>query len=621
MRSDRASAGPDRNRTLTLSHLLITHWRALLLGLIAVGAETAAGLLDPWPLKIVLDSVLRARALPTWLAHTIALTLGTGATAVLAFAVLAVLAVALIGAVGSYVEKRTITTIGQRVTHDLRRTFFWQMQRLSMSYHDNRRTGDVIGLLTTDIDAVQSAVTSGVLDALYSALTLIGMIAIMLYLDWRFTLVALSVLPVLLVVVYTYTRRIKRASRDVRQQESELVSIVQDVLTGLRIVKAFAREEYEQRRFDDRSRDVVDVTLRARDLKARLAPEVDILVASGTALVLWFGARQAIAGALTPGLLVVFLLYLGKMYKPIRELSKMTDTYSRAIVGWDRLVDFLALALEVRDAPGAPPAPRFRGAVELEHVTFGYAPDRPALHDLSLRIEPGQIAALVGPTGSGKTTVANLIPRLYDPQSGRVLIDDLDVRTLQRRTIREQISVVLQDTLLFRGSIRDNIAFAKPPATRAEIMRAARLANADEFIDRLPGGYDTMIGERGVTLSAGQRQRIAIARAVLRDAPILILDEPSTALDAASEALVLSAIERLVRGKTTIVIAHRLSTIQNADVIFVLENGRVTAHGTHAELLAGGGLYARYYELQSHLESEAELEHVSGSSMQWTRDA
>lgn len=605
MRLHHATQPGDERRAVTLSHLLITHWKALLLGLFAVGAETAADLLDPWPLKIVLDSVLRAGKLPTWLAQLVDVTFGTRAMAVLEFAALAVVVIALVGAIGGYVEKRAVTTMGQRVAHDLRRRFFWQMQRLSMSFHDNRRTGDVISTLTTDIDAVQSAVTAGVLDTLYYVLTLLGMVAIMMYLDWRFTLIALSVLPLLLVVVYTYTRRIKQASRAVRGEEAELVSIVQEVLSSIRIVKAFAREEHQQQRFDAESQRTFDLTLRARDVKAKLSPAVDMIVAVGTALVLWFGARQAMAGTLTPGLLVVFLLYLGKMYKPIRELSKMTDTYSRAIVGWDRIVDFFALELSVRDMPGASPAPRFRGAIELEHVTFAYSPDRPALDDLSLRIEPGQIAALVGPTGSGKTTVVSLIPRLYDPQSGRVLIDGLDVRTLQRRSVREQISVVLQDSLLFRGSIRDNIAFAKPDATRAEIVRAAQLANADEFIDRLPNGYETVIGERGVTLSAGQRQRIAIARAVLRDAPILILDEPSTALDAASEELVLSAIERLVRGKTTIVIAHRLSTVQNADVIFVLENGRVTARGTHIQLLAAGGLYARYYELQTRADREA----------------
>ena len=607
MHTERANRACDESSTLTLSRLLIVHWKALLLGLIAVGAETAADLLEPWPLKVVLDSVLRARQLPAWLAEFTHTTFGARATAVLKLAVVGVMAIAILGAVGGYMEKRTVTAIGQSVAHALRKAFFWQMQRLSMSYHDNRRTGDVISTLSTDIDAVQSAVTAGVLDALYYALTLIGMITVMLYLDWRFTLIALTVLPLLLLVVYTYTRRIKEASRAVRRQEAELVSIVQEVLSSIRIVKAFAREEHEQRRFDAESQDIVDLTLRARDVKAKLSPAVDVIVAGGTALVLWFGARRALAGALTPGLLVVFLLYLGKMYKPIRELSKMTDTYSRAIVGWDRVVEFLALDLVVRDAPGAPPAPRFRGAVELEHVTFAYSPNRPALHDLNLRIEPGQVAALIGPTGSGKTTVVSLIPRLYDPQAGRVLIDGLDVRALQRRTVREQISVVLQDTLLFRGSIRDNIAFARPDATRGAIVRAATLANADEFIERLPDGYDTVIGERGVTLSAGQRQRIAIARAVLRDAPILILDEPSTALDAASEELVLSAIQRLVRGRTTIIVAHRLSTIQNADVIFVLENGTVTARGTHAELMAAGGLYARYYELQSRAERETAL--------------
>jgi subfamily B ATP-binding cassette protein MsbA len=592
------ASASESARGLTLRVLLAPYWKALALGLAAVAAETGAGLLEPWPLKIVLDSVLHAKKVPGWLAHTIASTLGTNSLAVLHFAALAIILIAVTGAVGTYVEKQTIAAIGLRVMHELRRMLFWHVQRLSMAYHDNKRTGDVISTITTDIDAVQSAITAGVLDTLYYALTLLGMMAIMLYLDWRFTLIALSVLPALFVVVYTFTGRIKQAARDVRKAEAEVVSTLLEVLSSIRIVKAFGREEYEQRRFESESQESVDLALHARTVKAKLTPYVEMIVACGTAIVLWFGSRQALAGALTPGLLIVFLLYLGKMYKPIRELSKMSDTYSRAIVAWERIRDSLAIDIEVRDAPGARPAPAFKGAIELDHVTFAYADGRTALRNLSLAIEPGQRAAVVGPTGSGKTTLISLIPRFYDPQSGQVKIDGVDVRTLQRKTLRRQISLVLQDTLLFRGTVSQNIAYAKPEATSSEIEHAARVANAEEFIRELPLGYATLIGERGVTLSAGQRQRIAIARAVLRDTPILILDEPSTALDAASEKLVLEALERLREGKTTITIAHRLTAIQNADVIFVLKDGAVLQHGTHAELIAAGGLYAGYYELQ-----------------------
>ena len=590
----------------TLLDLLRPHWKVLLFGLAAVAAETVAGLLEPWPLKVVLDSVLRAKKIPGWLSSVVTSTLGDNPLGILQFAAFAVVLIAVVGALGTYVEKQAITAVGQRVMHELRRTFYWHVQRLSMSYHDNKRTGEVISTVTTDIDAIQSAITSGVLDGLYYALTLVGMTAIMFYLDWRFTLIALSVLPALFIVVYTFTRRIKKASREVRKKEAEMVSTLQEVLSSIRVVKAFGREDYEQRKFETESQESVALTLRARDIKAKLAPSVEIIVACGTALVLWFGSRQAMEGALTPGVLIVFFLYLGKMYKPIRELSKMSDTYSKAIVGWDRIKDFLAIDLQVSDLTGARPAPELKGSIEFDHVTFSYGQGRPALKDVSLQIKPGQVAALVGPTGSGKTTLISLIPRFYDPESGQIKLDGVNIREYQRKTVRQQISFVLQETLLFRGPVWQNIAYAKPEASRAEIERAAELANADEFIRRLPQGYETMIGERGVTLSGGQRQRIAIARAIIRDTPILILDEPSTGLDAASEKLVMEGLGNLIQGKTTIMVAHRLSTVRNADVIFVLESGGIIESGTHEDLLGAGGLYARFYELQTRKEHEEE---------------
>ena len=591
-------------KSFSVFHLLQPHWKGLFLGLLAVAAETMAGLLEPWPLKVVLDSVLHTKKSPDWLSRFIGATFGLDNLAILRFTALAVILIAAIGAIGTYVEKQTITAVGQRVMHELRRTFYWHIQRLSMAYHDNKRTGDIISTVTNDIDSIQSAVSSGVLDALYYSLTLIGMIAIMFYLNWRFTLVALSVIPALFLVVYTFTKRIKKASRALRKKEAEMVSTLQEVLSSIRIVKAFGREEYEQKRFEEESIESVDLALQARNIKAKLAPGVEIIVACGTALVLWFGARQVLSGALTPGVLVVFFLYLGKMYKPMRELSKMSDTYSKAMIGWERIKDFLSIDLQVRDLPGAQTAPNFQGAIELEHVSFGYLPGRLVLKDLSLQVKPGQVAALVGATGSGKSTLISLIPRFYDPQSGAVKIDGVDVRKYKRKTVRQQISLVLQDTLLFRASIAQNIAYGKPEATHSEIVEAARLANADEFIDRLPEGYDTMIGERGVTLSGGQRQRIAIARAIIRNSPILILDEPSTGLDAASEKLVLEGLERLMENRTTIMVAHRLATIQKADVIFVLRDGAIIERGRHEELLAANGLYAQFYHLQSKKEDE-----------------
>jgi ATP-binding cassette, subfamily B, bacterial len=405
--------------------------------------------------------------------------------------------------------------------------------------------------------------------------------------------------------VYSLTRRIKSATRDLRKKESEIVSVVEESLSSIRVVKAFAREDYEEKRLDRESRASMEMALRARSVKARLAPVVEVIVAAGTAIVLWYGARLALAGELTAGDLVIFLLYLGKLYKPMRDLSKMADVVSKAMIGAERIKEVIQTERDARDLPGARPAPAFKGGVTFDQVTFGYDDDRPVLKDVSLTIKPGQFVALVGPTGGGKSTLAGLIPRFYDPQSGQVKIDGTDVRSFTVKSLRQQISFVLQETLLFHAPVWQNIAYGKPEATREEIIRAAKLANADEFIERMPQGYDTVIGERGATLSGGQRQRIAIARAIIRDSPILILDEPSSGLDAASEELVFEALGRLTRDKTAIVIAHRLTTVRKADAIFVLQDGVVVESGAHNELLARGGLYAHLYEIQFKDKAEA----------------
>ena len=599
MEADKMSARPNRRTyRATIAGLLSGHWGALLLGLAAVGIETAAALLEPWPIKVVLDTVLHAKALPRPLVQALGPTVASNGMVILEVAAGAVVLIAIVAAAASYAEKQCVTTLGQRVTHELRGRIYTHAQRLSMSYHDRKRTGDIISTVTADVDAIQSAISSSLLDTLYYAMLLVGMSSLMLYLDWRFTLIALSILPALAIVVFTLTRRIKRASRDVRRREADLMSTMNEVLSSIRLVKAFGREDHERHRFESESEKIVASTLRARDVKSKLAPAVELIVALGSALVLFVGARHVLEGALSAGALVVFLLYLNKMYKPIRELSKLTDTYSRAVVAMDRINRFFAIELDVPDLPGARRAPRFRGAITLDHVTFGYSPDRPTLVDVDLTIPAGAVAAIVGPTGAGKSTLINLIARFYDPQSGRVLIDGEDVRSFYQESLRERISFVLQDTLLFRGAVWQNIAYGKPEATRREIIRAAELANADAFIRELPDGYKTMVGERGVTLSGGQQRRIAIARAIIRDAPILILDEPLTGLDAASESLVLDALRQLMRGKTTVTIAHNLATVQHADVIFVIDHGRVCERGTHASLLAAGGMYARLHELQ-----------------------
>jgi len=566
---------------------------------LAVLGETVTDLLEPWPLKVVVDSLLRSKPLPPWLTRIVDRTIGPDQIALLNFAVLAVAAIAVVGAVSSYAQSYLTTSVGQWVMHDLRRTLYQHIHRLSFAEHDEKRTGDLINRVTGDISAVQDFITSALLGIVVNVLTLAGMIGVMFWMNWHFTLISLSIVPVLFLVVFIFTKKIKKASRAVKQKESELLNIVQEALSSIRVVKAFSREDYEQRRFEVQSLDNVETALQARSIKAKLAPVVEVLAAVGTCLVLAYGGRLALKGQISPGTLLVFLLYLGKMYKPMRELSKMADTVSKASVSYERIEEVLNIVSRVRDLPRARRAGRLKGLIEFEHVSFDYNPEQATLKDVCFRIEPGQIAAFVGPSGAGKSTIVSLIPRFYDATQGVVKLDGTDVRRFKLASIRQQMSFVLQDSILFRAPIWQNIAYGRPEAKRDEIIRAAELANADEFIRAMPDGYDTMVGERGVSLSGGQRQRVAIARAIIRNTPILLLDEPTSGLDAASEQLVFEALDRLMAGKTCVLIAHHLATIRKADVIFVVKDGNIVERGTHAELLSAGGLYSELHQMQS----------------------
>jgi ATP-binding cassette subfamily B protein len=581
--------------------LLKPHSKAFAFGLIAVIGESIASLLEPWPLKIVLDNILKSKPAHGWLNTLIVSLAGSNSHAILRLAAMFVMAIAVMDAICTYTEKYFTTSVGQWVMHDLRRTLYSHIQRMSLGFHDHSQTGDLISRVTSDIDAVQSFIASSLLGALINCITLVGMVGVMFYINWRFTLIALSVAPVLFLVVYRYTRQIKKASREVRKKESEMVSVVQEVLTSIRIVKAFAREDYEQHRLEEQSLESVEAALRARGLKARLAPIVQLIIAGGTAIVLWFGGLMALDGTLTAGSLILFIWYLGKMYKPMQELSKMPDAYSKASVGYERIREILDTQQDVKDLPKARTCGHLKGRIEFDHVSFSYGNDgkeNPTLINVSFTIEPGQTAALVGPTGAGKSTIINLIPRFYDPDEGVVKIDGQDIRRFKQKSLREQISFVLQDTLLFHTPIWQNIAYGKPEASRAEILRAAELANATEFIEKMPEQFNTMVGERGVTLSQGQRQRIAIARAIIRDTPILIMDEPTSGLDALSERLVYDALDRLMEGRTSIIVAHRLSTIRKANIILVVQNGEIVERGNHEELMKEAGLYAELHRIQ-----------------------
>ena len=594
--SEAKASAAGASQHLNVVDLLRPHWKALTIAFVAVLGETAADVLEPWPIKVVIDNLIQSKPLPHWLMRIGASVFAQDKFAVLNFAVAAVIVIAIVDAVSTYAEKYFTTNVSQWVAHDLRMTLYHHIQRLSLADHGEVNSGDLISRVIDDISSVQDFINSALLGIFVDVLTLVGMIGVMLWVNWRFTLIALSVAPILFGVVYVFTRKIKAAARAVRKKESALLSGVSEVLSSIRVVQAFTREDYEERRLESDSLASVNAALAARGMKARLPPMVDIIIAVGTCLVLGYGARLALSGQISAGVLVVFVLYLGKMYKPMKDLSKMTDTVSKALVGYERIREVLEIESSVHDEPGAKRAPKFKGRIEFDGVSFGYGADAPVLKDLSFRIEPGQVAAFVGPSGAGKTTIASLMPRFYDPVSGSVRIDGTDIRRYTLKSLRDQISLVLQDTLLFRGTIWDNIAYGNPKASPKDILRAATLANAHEFIEAMPEGYHTPVGERGATLSGGQRQRISIARAIVRNAPILILDEPTSALDASSEQAVVDALKRLMEGRTSIVIAHHLATIQHADVIFVLQDASLVEHGTHEELMAKGGAYATLYQ-------------------------
>ena len=605
-----AGAASSPLTTLGIGRLLRPHWKALVVAFVAVIGETLADVLEPWPITIVVDNILEGKKLRGPLGAAVTGLFGHDPAAMLKFALGLVLLIAVVGGISAYIEKYLTTSVSQWIAHDLRLLLYQRIQRMSLAEHGKSRAGDLITRVTKDIDAVQDFIDTALLGIIVNVLTLVGMIAIMLYFNWRFTLIGLSVAPVLFVFVYFYSKKIKDASRKVKRKESELVSGVAEQLASIQVVQAFAREDLEDRRFSWESRENVRAGLEARSVKAKLSPVVDLIVAVGTCAVLAYGVKLISSGQLSTGVLILFLFYLKKTYKPIKDLSKMPSMLAKTAVSYERIREVLGIESTIRDRPDARVAPPFTGAIAFDHVTFAYDSGVHVLKDVSLRIEPGQAAAIVGPSGMGKTTIASLVARFFDPIDGSVTIDGTDVREFTLKSLRDQISFVLQESLLFRGTIWENICYGRPDADPEDTIRAAQLANAHEFIMSLPQGYGTMVGERGVTLSGGQRRRIAIARAMVRNTPILILDEPTTGLDAASEHAVVEALDRLMQGRTSLVIAHSLKTIQRADVIFVVKDAAIVQRGTHEALLAAGGVYRELYEMQTHPGRSAPIESV-----------
>ena len=571
----------------------------LLIILMAMLVQTAMSVAGPWPLKIILDNVVGSHKLAPWLDDFLRPILGGGTKMqIAAAAAIAVVIIAALGAIASYVANYYTTGVGQWVANDLRLRTYHHLQQLSLSYYDKHQTGTLLSTITSDVQTIQGFASSSTLGIVVDVFTIVAMLFIMFRLNWDFTLIALAVTPFMLLLVSRFRKAVKKATHEVRKEQSKIVAVVDQGLQSMRVVKAFGRQDLAEQELAEVSRATVDASLKARRVKALLSPIVAITVSLCTAIVLWRGSALILAGAMTVGALTVFLSYLNKFFKPVQALATMTNAIAQAAVAVDRIRGILDADTIIPERPDAREPHALMGEIEFDHVAFGYDADAPVLTDVSFHIKAGQMVGVVGPTGCGKSTVVSLIPRFYDATAGTIRIDGGDIREYRFHALRDQIGYVLQETVLFEGSVRDNIAYGMKGVTQEKILEAAKLANADEFIARMPHGYDTIVGERGETLSGGQRQRIGIARAIIRNNPILILDEPTAALDTESESLVMEALERLMKGRTVITIAHRLSTIRDADKIIVLKGGIVAEEGTHDELLARGGVYAELYRIQ-----------------------
>jgi ABC-type multidrug transport system fused ATPase/permease subunit len=566
---------------------------------VAMLVETAMSLASPWPLKIILDNIIGEHKPTHFLQRLLGPMIDDGSklhAAILASIIF--VAVAAVGAAASYIDNYYTESVGQWVAHDLRMRMYQHLQRLSLRYYSTHETGTILSTLTTDIQTVQGFASSSTLNIFVDLLTIVFMLGLMFWLNWDFTLIAVAVTPFLLLFVSKFKVSVKKATHEVRKEQSEIVAVVQQGLESIQVVKAFGQEKTEENLLYSVSQAAVGAALKARSIKALLSPVVTITVASCTAIVLWRGTALILNHAMTIGELTVYLAYLTKFFKPVKDLATTTNAIAQASVGIERIRTILDTDAITPDDPDGLEPTTMQGEIEFNHIAFGYDPECPILTDVHFKIKPGQFVGVVGPTGAGKSTIVSLIPRFYDTQAGTILLDGQDIRKYKLKNLRDQIGYVLQDTILFRGTILANLAFGRPDATRDEIIAAAKLANAHDFIMKMPLGYETLVGDRGSTLSGGQRQRIGIARVIVRGSPILLLDEPTAALDSESEKLVIDALQKLMKGKTVIAIAHRLSTIRDADQILVIAEGVVAESGTHAELILQNGIYAELHRTQ-----------------------
>ncbi len=555
--------------------------RQFVLAVICIILAAGANLYLPWIIKDMIDKVLAEKDMMMLNAICIG-----------------IVVVFFLRGIFFYGQSYLVSFIGQKVIIDVREVMFRKFQRMPMAYFDKHQTGETMSYITNDVAAIQSALVDQLIELVTEGSILIGSLVLMVVLDWKLSLLTLVVIPLVGQAMKIFGRKIKRNGTIIQERMADITSLLQESISSIRVVKSFVREDYEIKRFCRQNELNFQAAMKNVQLTSLLTPSVEFLAAISVTVIVWFGGYEVVEGTITAGALVAFLTYAVNLANPVKRLSRVYGNMQRAMAAVDRVFAVIDLEETIADRPDARPMPETHGHVEFDHVSFGYKEGVLALSDVSLEAKPGQMIAFVGPSGAGKSTIANLIPRFYEVTFGAIFIDGRDIRDVTVGSLREQIGIVPQETMLFSTTVRENIRYGKLDATDAEVETAARAANADAFIRELDAGYDTEIGERGLSLSGGQRQRIAIARAILKNPRILILDEATSALDTESEKIVQAALDHLMVGRTSFVIAHRLSTIFHADQIFVIDDGHVKEHGTHEELLAMGGLYSNLYNIQ-----------------------